>query len=200
MSVYVSAPVVAVQELYGDHAGVPDGMARRLADGHRTHHPGAAVVLSNWHPDGGGATSLSDNDFRLAVAREHGCPDWAALRAAVPSPTFEAAVTAVLAGDIATLTALLTTTPDLATQRSHWGHHATLLCYLTANGVETYRQVVPANAAEVAALLLAHGADPDATAHAYGRELSVVGLLVSSAHPRAAGVIDGLLSTLGRTA
>jgi hypothetical protein len=59
---------------------------------------------------------------------------------------------------------------------------------MAANGVEIRRQVVPANAAEVVASLLAAGADRSAKLHAYGGEFDVLEMLRSSAHPHDAGV------------
>jgi hypothetical protein len=197
--------VAAVLELYGGLVGSTDldRFAERLADGHREHRWGAAVVLGNWHPRVVGlpetdlwALPLADDDFRLAVAREHGFRDWAAVGEPQPSPSFDAAVEAVLAGDLAALTTLLAAEPPLVAARSHWGHRATLLHYLAANGVETYRQRVPLDAADVARLLLREGADVNATAPMYGGELTTVDLLLSSAHPLAAGVTDGLLTVL----
>lgn len=203
MTCYAAPDVVAVQHLYGDHAGVPRAMAAALAAGHRRRLRGAAVVLANWQPACAGrsaqdiwGTELTRADIGQTVAREHGCADWATLVAARADPTFEAAVTALLAGDIDVLTQLLDAAPDLVHRRSHWGHHATLPHYLAANGVETYRQIVPVNAAAIAALLLARGADFTATAHAYDTDLSVMELVSTSAHPRAAGVSDALIAVL----
>ena len=71
-----------------------------------------------------------------------------------------------------------------------------MLHYLAANGVEIHRQVVPGNAAAVAELLLAHGAGVDATATAYGGELTTLDLLLSSAHPAHAGVTAELAAVL----
>ena len=202
--VYVSPPVAAVRALYGELVAEPSWtrppaeqlglQAERLADGHRQRHPGAAVELTNWHPhlrsaDEVWAADLRAEDFRLALARQHGYrrpEDVPATQE--PAETFEAAVEAVLDGDLDTLSRLLDTEPDLVTRRSRWGHRATLLHYVAANGVETYRQRVPARAADVASLLLSRGADAHATAHMYGGEQTTLGLLLTSGHPRAAGV------------
>lgn len=206
MTPYVDADVAAVLDLYGGLVGSADldRFATRLADGRRERLPGAEVVLRNWHPRVAGADALAGtftqtftrDDFRLAVAREHGFADWASVGHPVPSASFEAAVETVLAGDLDALGQALAAEPALVTTRSHWGHRATLLHYLAANGVETYRQRVPRNAPDVARLLRSHGADVGATAHAYGRELTTEDLVVSSGHPRAAGVMDALLATL----
>jgi hypothetical protein len=219
VTVHVDPAVVAVIELYGDLVG-KDAVARtrftqvhllaeRLAEGHRARHPGAFVELSNWHPalvglsqDDLWALTIDPRDYCLAVARQRGydrveevVPDSIA-----PSAPFEAAVDAMLAGDIDAVARLLEQVPELAQGTSHWPHRATLLHYATANGVETYRQVVPCNLPELVSTLLDHGADVNATAHAYGTDLRPLGLLLSSAHPRHAGVADevaGILQSAG---
>jgi hypothetical protein len=96
------------------------------------------------------------------------------------------------------LTHLLAEHPDLAARRSAYGHRATLLHYTAANGVEIRRQVVPANAAEITAALLATGANRSAKLHAYGGTFDVLEMLKTSAHPHAAGVaaeIEHVLAT-----
>jgi hypothetical protein len=181
-------------------------LADRLATGHRSRHPGARVELSNWHPvlagraDAVWAAELSDRDYRDTVARSHGYPDRAAAQPLDPAPDFERCVEAVLSGDREAVADLLDHHPGLVAARSHWGHGATLLHYLAANGVETYRQRVPANAADMARLLLDHGADPTATAHMYGGGQTVLGLLLTSSHPADAGVTDEVAQVLRRAA
>ena len=96
------------------------------------------------------------------------------------SHPFEAAADAVVAGDAETLRALLRTHPTLVHDRSPRTHHATLLHYVAANGVEDERQRTPANAAGIAQLLLDAGADPDALAEMYGGRCTTLSLLVSS--------------------
>lgn len=119
------------------------------------------------------------------------------------SARFERAADAVVDGDIATLTALLTSHPELATQQaSHVTdrhppvHRATLLHYVAANGVEDVRQRSPQNAVEVARLLLTAGADPNALADMYGGQCTTLSLLVSSSPPAKAGVQIPLLEAL----
>ncbi|WP_214400963.1 hypothetical protein [Pseudonocardia lacus] len=219
VAVHVHPGVAAVCALYdgllGAQAARRGGLehlrllADRVAAGHRSHHPGARVELSNWHPDLAGradavwAVELSDRDYRDTVARGHGYPDWAAALAAQPvepAPDFERCVEAVLSGDREAVAGLLDQHPGLVTARSHWGHGATLLHYLAANGVETHRQRVPANAADMAQLLLDRGADPTATAHMYGGGQTVLGLLLTSSHPADAGVTDEVARVLRRAA
>ena len=103
---------------------------------------------------------------------------------------FERAADAVVEGDVVALDRLLRTNPELATARSSRPHRCTLLHYLGANGVEGHRQKTPANAVEVIDMLLAAGADPNASCYTYrgGPDETAVGLLTSSGHPRDAGL------------
>lgn len=103
---------------------------------------------------------------------------------------FEAAVDAVVSGDLATLQDLLAATPSLATARSARQHEATLLHYIAANGVEQERQRTSANAPQVVEALLAAGAEAEALSNIYGGGpgSATLHLLVTSAHPAKAGV------------
>ena len=87
--------------------------------------------------------------------------------------------------------------PDLIRARSTREHRATLLHYVSANGVEGYRQVSPKNIAEITEVLVAAGADVDADADVYGGGCTTLGLVATSSPPRDAGVqldvIDVLL-------
>jgi ankyrin repeat protein len=109
--------------------------------------------------------------------------------------SFEDAADAVVNGDIATLRSLLDD-PRLIRARSAREHHATLLHYVAANGVEDERQRTPANAVEVAKTLLEAGAEPDALADMYGEQCTTLSMLVSSVHPAEAGVQVALAETL----
>src|SRR5262249_48872044 len=116
---------------------------------------------------------------------------------------FEAAIEATIAGDIAALRPLLDADPALVRARSTRitpfdppRHRATLLHYLAANGVEGYRQQSPANAVEVARLLIERGAEADALADMYGGQCTTMSLLVSSTPPANAGVQVPLAETL----
>jgi ankyrin repeat protein len=62
--------------------------------------------------------------------------------------------------------------------------------------VERYRQKTPANAVDVARLLLGAGAEVDALADMYGGQCTTMNLLVSSCHPAEAGLQVELLETL----
>lgn len=106
---------------------------------------------------------------------------------------FEAAATAVVDGDEATLRQLLRDEPELIRARSTYSHRATLLNYVGANGVE--RQETPANAVRIATILLDAGAEVDAVADLYGGT-TTLGLVATSVFPELAGVQDALLTLL----
>ncbi len=109
---------------------------------------------------------------------------------------FELAADALVSGDLATLTRLLHETPELVHVRSARPHHATLLHYVAANGVEDERQKSPKNAVQIGRLLLTAGAEVDAFAPMYGGEQTTMNMLVSSAPPAQAGVQEALVETL----
>ena len=114
--------------------------------------------------------------------------------------TFELAADAVVAGDLARIGRLLNenASPDggLIRARSSRKHHATLLHYVSANGVEDFRQVTPANAVAVARLLIEAGAEVDALAEMYGGRCATLELVATSGHPARAGVQIPLLEVL----
>lgn len=109
---------------------------------------------------------------------------------------FELAADAVVAGDVTTLRSLLQKEPRLIHARSRREHHATLLHYVAANGVEDERQRTPRNAVEVANVLLESGADVDALADMYGQRCTTMSMLVSSTSPAEAGLQGALVETL----
>jgi hypothetical protein len=87
-------------------------------------------------------------------------------RANSPVSTFEAAADGIVNGDIAMLRKLLAENPGLARERSTREHRSTLLHYVSANGVEDFRQKTPPNIVEITNLLLDAGADPNAESDA----------------------------------
>jgi ankyrin repeat protein len=109
---------------------------------------------------------------------------------------YEAAAYAIVAGDEAALKRLLDRSPSLIRARSTREHRATLLHYVSANGVEGYRQRTPKNIVAIAKLLLDAGAEVDAEADVYGGGSTTLGLAATSAHPRMAGVQLQLIQLL----
>ncbi len=128
------------------------------------------------------------------VARCHGFTSWPkfikhleALHSGnSPVSMFELAADAIVDGDADTLAKLLKDNPELVRARSTRGHRSTLLHYVSANGVEDFRQKTPRNIVEIAALLLDAGADVNAHSEAYGGRSATLGLVATSCHPQEA--------------
>ena len=71
-----------------------------------------------------------------------------------------------------------------------------MLHYVSANGVEGYRQKTPPNIVEITKLLLDAGAEVDAEADVYGGGATTLGLVATSIHPYLAGVQNPLMQIL----
>ena len=138
------------------------------------------------------------------VARGHGFASWPKFarhleelaRADSPVSTFEAAVDSIVSGDFAGLEKLLSENPELARARSTREHRSTLLHYVSANGVEDFRQKTPKNIVEITKQLLKAGADVNAESDAYGGRSTTLGLTATSWHPENAGVQLPLMELL----
>jgi ankyrin repeat protein len=113
-----------------------------------------------------------------------------------PVSKFEEAVDAVVSGDLPGLRTLLSEVADLVRARSTREHHSTLLHYVSANGVEDFRQKTPQNIVEIAKLLLEAGADVNAESDAYRGRCTTLGLTATSCHPHNAGVQIPLMELL----
>jgi ankyrin repeat protein len=113
------------------------------------------------------------------------------------APEFARAVRAIVTGDVEALRSELTADSSLVRARSVSEHHATLLHYVAANGVEDELQRPVPNADEIARVLLDAGAEVDAPCDAYdGRWPTTLTLVVSSDHPAVAGVSVRLVDVL----
>ena len=162
----------------GTHSSVPPSQARRSD-----------------------AATLAAAQF--IIARAQGFESWpklakhlqAVARANSPVKHFEQAADAIVTGDLAGLKKILQVHPDLIRARSTRRHQATLLHYISANGVEGYRQKTPRNVVQIAAILLHAGADVNATADVYGGSTTLA-LAATSLHPERAGVQEALLQLL----
>ena len=149
-----------------------------------------------------GRCRLSDAQF--IIARSHGFDTWARFLKHLNGlkengsaiSRFETAADAIIKGDIKSLKRLLRDDPRLVRARSTRQHEATLLHYVSANGVEGYRQKTPANIVEITELLLQSGAEVDAEADVYGGGSTTLGLVATSVHPFRAGVQNPLLQLL----
>jgi hypothetical protein len=159
--------------------------------------------LRSGPPRSGWWGDYSQGDARVVIAKEHFFENWdqfAAFREALQNPSspvahFELAIDSAIAGDIPTLEDLLRKHPALIRARSPRTHHATLLHYVGANGVEGFRQRTPKNAVKVAGVLLDAGAEINAQADMYGGA-DTLGLVATSIHPILAGVQRELMECL----
>src|SRR5262244_2367473 len=114
----------------------------------------------------GAKRPLTLTDAQFVIARAHGFPSWPKLarhigemaRRDSSASRFERAADAIVAGDTSTLERLLREEPGLIRARSTREHGATLLHYVSANGVEGYRQKTPKNIVRIAKILLRAGA------------------------------------------
>jgi hypothetical protein len=140
------------------------------------------------------------------IARCQGFASWpkfvkhveALARTNSPDSQFEAAVDAVVSGNITVLEKLLLEHPELVRMRSTREHRSTLLHYVSANGVEDFRQKTPKNIVEITKMLLDAGADVNAESDAYGGRSTTLGLTATSCHPEDAGVQLPLMDLLIR--
>lgn len=143
-------------------------------------------------------------DAQLFVARCHGFASWPKFvkhvetlaRSNSAVSNFEAAVDAIVSGDTGTLAKLLHDHPELVRARSTREHRSTLLHYVSANGVEDFRQKTPKNILDITKMLLNAGADVNAESDAYGGRSTTLGLTATSWHPQNAGVQLPLMELL----
>jgi ankyrin repeat protein len=167
----------------------------------------AARLEHHWHKfkqTAERAARCTLTEAQFFVARAHGFVSWpkfakhleALTRANSPVSKFEAAADAIVDGDVATLKKLLSENPELVRTRSTRAHRSTLLHYVSANGVEDFRQKTPKNIIEITKLLLQAGADVHAESDAYGGRSTTLGLTATSWHPENAGVQIPLLELL----
>ena len=166
--------------------------------------PAQADAIARFAQDMLAGSDCPLSGAQSVVARVHGFESWSTFsahledlaRAGSPASYFEAAAEAIIAGDAAALEKLLREHPQLARARSTREHRATLLHYVAANGVENYRQRTPANAVQIAEILLDAGAEVDAEADMYDGGCTTLGLAATSIHPELAGVQNPLMQTL----
>jgi hypothetical protein len=140
----------------------------------------------------------------FVIARAHGFASWPKFAGHLKSlqdrssavAAFEGAASAVVSGDIKRLGRLLRAHPRVVHTRSTREHGATQLHYVSANGVEGYRQLSPPNSGEIAAMLLAAGADVNATTDVYEGHCTALGLVATSSPPSTAGVQREVIDVL----
>ncbi len=143
-------------------------------------------------------------DAQFALARAHGFKSWPAFskhlegleRANSPVSQYEAAADAIVDGDVPKLRELLQANPELIHARSTRDHRSTLLHYVSANGVEGFRQKTSPQIVEITRLLLDAGADVNAESDAYAGHSTTIMLTATSGHPEDAGLQIPLMQLL----
>jgi len=214
--IYIDKSVAALRELhrevlFSDRSQLTvrqllEQQAQNILQGHGNGNSAVTFHLGCWCTEMIGkshaemfAADLTLRQARQTIAAEYGFSDWAAVEALGDQGfdlVFESAVDQVVTGDLSGLLASLKQQPDLTQQKSQFPHNATLLHYVGANGVESHRQMTPLNAADIAQCLIDAGADVNAEANMYGGGSATLGLLLSSAHPANAGVVDAVAGVL----
>ncbi len=168
-------------------------------------HPAWGRTHSSVPPS---AAGRSDNgtlaSAQFVIARAHGFESWTKLAKHIEAQSladsavrdFEQAADAIVTGELAALEKILRNDPELARAHSTRSHRATLLHYVSANGIEGYRQMTPANIVQIAGLLLDSGAGVNAIADVYGGSTTLA-LVATSVHPERAGVQAALMERRG---
>ena len=138
--------------------------AKDLVKAYRSGDPEAMRCFRRYHPrlrgraDTNDRNDVTDSEIRSArltladaqsvVARRYCFESWRKLMKYVAALTrkdsvvlqFESAVEAIISGDVITLESSLRENPASVRARSTREHHATLLHYVGANGVDGFRQ------------------------------------------------------------
>lgn len=212
MEVYIAPEVEAVIALHpylrdAAFRAMPilDQLKMQAMTLHAAHLGGDTRVrmqMASWWPPARGRSlpqlmkaQFGVRDAQLTIAREYRYEDWSSvevLERLKLSTNFEDALDELMNGQRNNLELILMSQPGLLTERSAFGHQATLLHYIGANGVESHRQVTPLNAPELARLLIRHDAKIEAKARMYVGGQTPFDLASTSAHPRLAVISNEL--------
>ena len=132
-------------------------------------------------------------DARNTIAQEYGFKNWSHLSQLKPihyQIEFQKAINFLLEGNETELKRSLSKNPELCKTRSNYGHQASILHYTASNGVEFWRQKVPKNLPSLTVILLQHGSNKNDLMKVYGGKFNSYQLMTTSAHPKAAGLLD----------
>lgn len=215
MNIYRSNTVQEIRTYYGSSL-IPtsedsvhsylDRLAHLLHVGLKNHKTSLYTQINNYHSDflGEPIDKLMQFTFdieqcRRCIAHEYGFGLWTnveALPEVALNLEFEDCVNSLLQGDKVKSEALLDHNPALVSARSQFGHEATLLHYLSSNGVELWRQQVPLNLDKIIKLLIKKGANKEALMKVYGGEFTAFELYTTSVHPAAAGLDPKIAQSL----
>lgn len=212
--IYIDPVVAQVYELHQevidarkDISKVSDWlvlMAKNLFEEHQKGNQACIVELSNYYPGLIGKQAnevlnypLREDEAKLTIALEYGFTNISNIHSDLTfDENFEQAVDHLVNGEQEKLLELTSVYPNLVTDRSPFGHHATLLHYAASNGVEVWRQKVPKNLPELVCDVIQAGADREATANIYNGAYTTAELAGTSGHPLAAGILTKLIDAL----
>ena len=175
-------------------------IAQKMWEGLQSNHPAILREISNYHSNHLGKKneilikeSLTYKDCQHTIANEYGFKNWNVVEGLGNLQydlEFEKTVNALLKGDFEIVKSQISKFPKLLFTKSNYGHQATLLHYTANNGVEMWRQKIPLNLVEITKYLLEKGVDKTAKMKVYGGEFDAYNLLITSAHPHKAGVME----------
>ncbi len=181
-------------------------LTHSLYDAAKRRKEGYYIEFANNHPDYLGkpkslmdAQTFSIEDCQLTIARECGFYNWSEvvdIQHKAFDKEFEQARELLINGKLDQFNKLLLQSPYLIHQHSDYGHHAGLIHYIAANGVELWNQYTPSNIVEITQVLMRFGANIHMRSNIYGGSCSLVQLIETSAHPWAAGVGNSLLNAV----
>ena len=184
-------------------------VAENLFEEFQKGNSATTIEISNSHPKfiAKDSQAILDSEFgvddaKLTIAKGYGFRGWDDLEKngnETFDMTFELAVDTLLNGNIEFLEKQIESEPDVLKRRSKYGHKATLLHYVSSNGVEIRRQKVPQNLVEITKMLIEKGADKFTKAKLYGGEFTTLELATTSAHPTDAGIMKELQTVLSKT-
>ncbi|WP_273568269.1 hypothetical protein [Maribacter halichondriae] len=211
MEVYKHRILVELERFYGDlliniedYSAIKDhlsALASRMWAGVQAENKAVLSEISNYHWSHLGKSTtilasfgLTEEDCKQTIANEYGFRRWTEVMHMdnAYNLEFEYTVNDMLAGNMEIVKNRISKNKGLVNKKSYYGHRATLLHYAASNGVELWRQKVPLNLPEIVAYLIEMGINKKAKMKVYGVEYTAGELLLSSAHPYDAGLIDVL--------
>jgi len=183
-----------------------DALSDSLYSAVKHRRDGFHVEFSNCHPDYLGFSEeqvgkafLTLDDCKLTISRECGFEDWNEVEEIGSKAfdcEFEMGRELLLNGKIRELGDLLLQCPYLIHQHSDYGHHAGLIHYVAANGVELWNQYMPSNIVDITKLLLRFGADIQMRSNIYRGAYTLKELIYTSSHPWNTGVGESLIEII----
>ncbi len=139
---------------------------------------------------------LNEEDSKKAVALDYGFDSWNNVSNDILNYEFEKSVNAIVTGKVKHLQTLLDKNRQLINQKSNFGHGASLIHYISSNGVEIWRQQVPENLLDILLTLIKSGADTNSKMKVYGGEFTMSELFTTSSHPKNAGIYNEIIKYL----